>query len=329
VRDDDFLIASLKKINRMPELPEVQTTVDGINLKLKGLKIVDVWTDYFSKQYQNQPQIKNKKFFSKFRKEIIGSKVVKAERRAKNILIRLSNDRTILIHMKMTGHLLYGKYRKVKIKDGKGKIKEKWESTQENGPLRDDSYNQYIHLVFTLSNSKHLALSDVRKFAKVTLLKSEGLKNSAELSHLGPEPLDKNFTSNVLKTQLMRRPYGKIKQVLMDQGVVAGIGNIYSDEILWSSNIHPLTPTSALSDKQIKILWKNTRNILSRGIDFGGDSMSDYRNIEGERGKFQLHHKAYRETGTPCLKKDCEGTIKRIVVGGRSTHFCPIHQILL
>jgi formamidopyrimidine-DNA glycosylase len=110
---------------------------------------------------------------------------------------------------------------------------------------------------------------------------------------------------------------------------VAGIGNIYSDEILWASNIHPLTIVSRIPESKIKTLWKNTKILLTKGIDFGGDSMSDYRNIDGLRGQFQYHHKAYRQKNKPCPKKGCKGSIERIVVGGRSTHYCPIHQILI
>src|SRR3989344_4741272 len=145
----------------MPELPEVQTTVSGLNRTVVGLKILDVWTNYNSPFHANKDNIKNPKFFREFKKKTIGQKILKAERRAKNILIHLSSNQTILIHMKMTGHLLYGQYKHDKKND-------KW-APSVNGPL-GDSFNSFIRLVFSLSNGKHLALSDMRRFAKATTI---------------------------------------------------------------------------------------------------------------------------------------------------------------
>jgi formamidopyrimidine-DNA glycosylase len=301
----------------MPELPEVQTTVNGINEKLRGLKILDVWTDYKSSHAMHEHSVKNTSYFKKFKKDIIGAKIVRAERRAKNILIHLSNRKTILIHMKMTGHLMYGNY-------SYNAGKKSWVTT-ESGPL-EDPFNQFIHLVFTL-NKKHLVFSDVRKFAKIVLLDKDTLAHSRHIAHLGHEPLDSDFTPKILYKQLSKKPNGKIKQVLMDQEIIAGIGNIYSDEILFASGVHPLTQVKKLTDGDIKTIWKNSVKILKEGIAFKGDSLSDYRNIDGEPGGFQYRHKAYRQTGKPCPKKD-GGIIERIVVGGRSSHFCPVHQKL-
>jgi formamidopyrimidine-DNA glycosylase len=315
----------------MPELPEVQTTVNGINHFAEGSTITDVWSDYDSPHYVGKNQIKDRKFFATFRKEIIGSKITQAERRAKNVLIHLSNGMTILIHMKMTGHLLYGRYELQKEKRNRqkemGSAKKTWVAL-DPGPLQDP-FNQFIHLVFTVEKNnteKHLAFSDMRKFAKVTLIDTENLTHSPDLAHIGPEPLAETFTAKDLSARFSKKPNGKIKTVLMDQTVVAGIGNIYSDEILWASDIHPLTLVKHLSPKNISLIWKHTKNILRKGIDFGGDSMSDYRNLDGEAGKFQLQHEAYRRTGKPCRKKSCAGTIARLKIGGRSAHFCPVHQ---
>jgi formamidopyrimidine-DNA glycosylase len=325
----------------MPELPEVQTTVNGINRDLKGLRILDVWTDYSTNNLRpttnNLNQIKNSRFFKKFKRNVVGAKILGAERRAKNILIHLSDKNTILIHMKMTGHLLYGRYEKRRAKnENRDKTKNSnlkaerrmktataWVAV-EKGPLRDDSYNQFIHLVFVLSNGKHLALSDVRKFAKVTVLPTNRLEK--ELSHLGPEPLDKSFKLKAFGLKLKERPSGKIKQVLMDQEIVSGVGNIYSDEILWASGIHPLRQGKSLKPQEIKCVFRNMLKILKKGIKLGGDSLSDYRRLDGKRGKFQYQHKAYQKTNEPCSKKNCRGIIKRVVIGGRSAHFCSAHQ---
>lgn len=307
----------------MPELPEVQTTVNGINATAKGRTIKAVWTDYDSPLKMHLGSIKEPKFFTTFKKKVGGQKIIKAERRAKNILIHLSNNQTILIHMKMTGHLMYGKYKfDKKLNPPHGK----WLPDQK-GAL-EDSFNGFLHLVFTLDNGKHLAFSDMRKFAKVTLIETDKLKESLHLSHLGPEPLDENFDLKSFSKSLMKRPRGKIKQVLLDQSVISGIGNIYSDEILWRADVHPLSTVQKIPNKNLKKMFEATKETLQRGVDIGGDSMSDYRNIYGERGKFQNEHQAYHKHKERCSKRGCPGTIERLTIAGRTAHFCPVHQKL-
>jgi formamidopyrimidine-DNA glycosylase len=300
----------------MPELPEVQTTVDGINATVKGQTIKDVWTDYRSHFHKGKDNIKNPKYFETFKKDVVGTKITHAERQGKNVLIHLSNKKTMLVHMKMTGHFILGEY------IFNGKI---WEPKQKTGPLRD-SFNKHIHLLFTLGKTKHLAFSDLRKFGKVFLFDTESRHTIEDLMHLGPDPLSKEVTYRIFESRLMKRPNVKIKEVLMDQHLISGIGNIYSDEILWASAVHPLSRVSKIPTEKINEIYKNSKIILRRGINFGGDSDSDYRNIKGLPGKFQNKHNVYRRTGKPCPKKD-GGVIKRIKVGGRSAHFCDKHQI--
>ncbi len=289
----------------MPELPEVQTTVSGLDHHIPGLTIKDVWTEYNSPYFHGGDTIKDPKYFQYFKKKIKGTKIIGVTRRAKNVLIHLSNKYTILIHMKMTGHIMYGDYNKA------------------------DPYNRFIRLIFYLSNGKNIELCDTRKFAKVTLINSENLYDNKHLKDIGPEPLEKEFTFTIFKNQINKKKNGKIKLVLMDQSIIAGIGNIYADESLWIASIHPTHIVSEIKENKLKELYKAIRNILLRSIDFGGDSMSDYRNIHGEKGKFQEEHRAYRKTGTECSKKGCKGKIIRIVVGGRGTHFCNTHQKLI
>lgn len=286
----------------MPELPEVQTTASGLNRVVRGLMISDVWTEYDSPYFYGSNTIKDPRYFKYFKDKIRGAKIIEVGRRAKNILISLSNDFTILIHMKMTGHVMYGDYNK------------------------KDPFNRFIRLIFYLSNGKTMELCDSRKFAKVTLIPTQKMHETIHLKDLGPEPLEKNFTLKIFKNQLSNRRDGKIKTVLMDQSVIAGIGNIYADESLWRSGIHPETKVRDIPNIKLISLYKAIKQTLAKGIDFGGDSMSDYRNIHGERGKFQEQHKAYRKTGTKCSKPRCRGKILRIKVGGRSSHFCSIHQ---
>lgn len=293
----------------MPELPEVQTTVDGLNKTIRKKKIVAVWTDW-KKMFRNES-------FSRVQKIILGATVQKAERRAKNILIGLSNGYTLLIHMKMTGHLMYGKY---VLKD------KKW-VPQDPASSLADPFNRFIHVLFTLSDGKHLAFCDSRKFGKVWIEKTDSLLHSPHLAHLGPEPLDETFTFKEFKERLLRRPKAKIKPVLIDQTVIAGIGNIYSDEMLWISGIHPESVIKNIPEQKLKLLFPALKKVLRFGIDFGGDSTSDYRNIEGKRGEFHHEHNAYQKTGSRCKKKGCSGVILRKMVGGRSAHFCDTCQI--
>jgi formamidopyrimidine-DNA glycosylase len=296
----------------MPELPEVHTTATGLHKIAKGKRILDTWTSYNSAFHKGKNNIKNPEFFKKFQELTKNQKIIKVERRGKNILINLENNLTILIHLKMTGHLLYGKY---------GKQGKTWVAL-EDGPLKDDPYNKHIRFLFILDNDKHVALSDLRKFAKVTLYEK------SDLDHLGPEPLDESFTFEKFTERLNLKHKGKIKTVLMDQEIIAGIGNIYSDEILWRVGVHPESITSKIPKKTLKEMHKAIKELLNKGIDFGGDSMSDYRNIEGKPGRFQGEHKVYQRAKEKCLKKGCNGNIVRKMVGARSAHFCNTHQQL-
>lgn len=282
----------------MPELPEVETTVQGLRKTVLGLRIRDVWTDLKTKDKRKNGSVADSRFFPIFKKKILNKKILSVERRAKNILINLSGDNTVLVHMKMTGYLFYGKDPKIK----------------------------FAHVIFALSNKKYLVFSDARKFGKITLLDTKTAHDTKHLNNIGPEPLDKSFTLPKLMERLNKKPNGKIKTVLMDQSVIAGIGNIYSDEILWRTGVHPERKVSKITQSEIKLIFKAIKETLTKGIDFGGDSMSDYRNIYGRPGKFQLHHEAYRRTGEKCRKKGCKGVIKRKVVNSRSAHFCSVHQ---
>lgn len=302
----------------MPELPEVQTTVNGIKRKLTGLVIRDVWTDYASTDHSFKETIKNGVYFKTFKKHTVGATIVDASRRGKNVLIHLSNGKTILIHMKMTGHIMYGSYEK------RGPV---WRATK-SGPLRDDPFNRFIHFVISFKNDNHMVLSDMRKFAKITLLETSRMQESIHISHHGPEPLDATFDTKALVTALMKKPKSPIKTALMNHELVSGIGNIYSDEILWRAGVNPLERVEKVSKKKWHPIWKAMKETLKKGIDFGGDSMSDYRNIDGVRGKFQDKHSAYRKTGEHCSKRGCNGTIVRVKIGGRSAHFCDTHQKL-
>lgn len=282
----------------MPELPEVQTIVSDLDKVLPGLKVRDVWTDL--------PRL--------WLEDLIGKKFLSIERRGKNILMHLSGGKTLLVHQKMTGHMLYGS---LDFTQGK------WLATKP-GPLRDDPQNRFIHLVFSLSDGKHLALSDVRKFAKVLVCETDKLDELKDVKDIGPDPLDKSFSFKEFKEILSSRK-GRIKEALMKQEIISGIGNIYASEILWEAGVHPFRKIETINEKELKNIYGAIRKILRKALQLRGDSVVDYRDLFGEKGGYQMFHKAYQREGEKCPKKD-GGVIKRVKKGGRSSFFCSVHQ---
>lgn len=291
----------------MPELPEVQTIVSDLKKVLPGLTIRDVWTDY-------KKMIKSPKSFSGFKKAVVGRRILNVQRRGKNILIDLSGGKTLLIHQKMTGHLLYGSF---------GYAQGKWLATKP-GPLRDDPQNRFIHLVISLSNGKQLALSDVRKFAKVLIWNTNKLNGLKDIKDIGPDPMAKDFTFKEFK-DILNNTRGKIKEVLMRQEIIAGIGNIYSSEILWEAGVYPFKDILKISEEELRKIYKAVLKVFKIAISARGDSMIDYRDVYGEKGRYQNLHKAYQMEGKKCLRKD-GGVIRRVRKGGRSAFYCPAHQ---
>ena len=278
----------------MPELPEVETTIRGLQKKVLNRTFINAWSDW-------EKIIKKPKSFKEFKKEIRNKKIKKVWRRAKNIIFDLSEDYSLLVHQKMTGHLLYGDWDKA------------------------DNANSYIHLKFFLDNNKTLALSDLRKFAKVELWKKGDLLNSKEFKNLGPEPLDKNFNFQKFRKLFVGKK-GKVKQVIMNPYVIAGIGNIYSSEALWRSKIHPGKSVAKLSNKELKSLYKAIKKVLELGVKLGGESFSDYRKPDGTKGNFDSERKVYKREGQKCQR--CGVKIKRIKVAQRSSFYCPFCQKL-
>ena len=231
----------------MPELPEVEAIVRDLNKEIIGRKILNAWTDF-------PRNIKFPKTFEEFKRKIKDKKIEKVWRRGKNIIIELSGGLTLLIHQKLTGHLLIGKW----------KLENRRWVPLTKGPL-EEPVNKFIHLIFWLDNEKMLVLSDLRKFAKVMLVKTKKLSGLEDLKNLGPEPLEKSFSFEKFK-KILQKSQGKIKQVLMDQSVIAGIGNIYSDEILWKAKIHPFKEVKQLSDEELKKIYLVMREILLKAM---------------------------------------------------------------
>jgi len=257
-----------------------------------------VWSD--SKKIVKRPSS-----FTSFQKLIKGLKIKKISRKGKNIIFYLSENYSLLIHQKLTGHLLYGQWEKV----GRNWL------AKGNSEL-NEKINSYIHFLFFLDNGKMIALSDLRKFAKIELGRAGEIEK--ELKAIAPDPLEMSFS------EFKKRISGKrlkIKQVLMEQSVISGIGNIYSNEALFSAKINPFREANKLSVKELKKLYLAIRKILSLSIRLQGDSFSDYRLPSGKKGEFHKMVKVYRRQNKKCFY--CGSVIKKGEIGGRSVYFCP------
>lgn len=303
------MLALLTNKIGMPELPEVQTIVDDLNKKIIGRKIIGLWFD--------APKLIKKPKAKELEKQIKGLKIVKIERRGKNILMHLTDARVLLIHQKMTGHLLVGKWNPPV--GGENKIKSLVKGVME------EKVNNYIHVIFYLDNNMQLALSDLRKFAKIVFGSEEDIESLPELEKLGIDALDKNLTLKKFSA-LLAGKNKSIKEVLMDQNVIAGIGNIYSDEILWMAKIHPLKPAKSLGNVQIKNIYASIKKNLSKAIRLRGSSVSDYRDTSGNPGFYAEGRYVYGRENKPCPR--CKNPIKRIKIKSRSAHYCPACQRL-
>ncbi len=291
----------------MPELPEVETIVRELKPLVVGLKLKDAWADWAK-------TVRQAGGLEAFRAAIKNKKILSVRRRAKYIIMDIEGPQTLFIHQKISGHLMYGKWKL----DGKV-----WKSVMP-GPLRDDPKNQHIRLVLNLSNGYQIALGDLRRFGKVILVKDSEVKNLKEIRELGPEPLEMSWPEF---KQRFEKKRGVIKSVLMEPKFVVGIGNIYSDEILWHAGIHPMERVEKLTEPEIKKIFKYTQEVLREAIRRKGSSMDDYRRPTGKMGSFQTVQMAYHRTKEKCAKRD-GGIIQRMKVNGRSAHFCPVHQVL-
>lgn len=307
----------------MPELPEVETIAKGLDKKLKNRKITGFWTDW--------PKYGVKK-------SIIGHQISWVGRRAKNILIFFKDKHVLLVHQKMSGHLIVGKWTPNRSVIARGRttkqspqkeIPDKWQNqkwlpTPFKGPLMEDE-NRFIRLIFFLDNGQMLALSDLRRFAKIRFGTEKEVLGHVDLQRLGPEPLEKSFHlksfREIFKDFASRRPKAKIKQVLLDQNFISGIGNIYADEILWFTKIHPATPLNKIKPTQINEIYSATRKILTKAIKLGGTSADDYRDSDGNKGRYFAVRYAYAREKMPCYR--CKTPLQRIKIASRSSHFCP------
>lgn len=284
----------------MPELPEVETTINHLRPKIVGKTIEDIWTDW--------PKGIGYITFPELKKKIKNKKITKISRRGKNILLEIDKKITLWIHLKMTGHLLL---KPVKI--------------AKNSPFLE-KVNQYIHFRFMLDKNEEIAFSDLRKFGRIRYL-SEPLTEELikeNFKDLGIEPFDKNFTEKYLEelVQEKKNQSKPLKIFLMDQGIIAGIGNIYASEIPFEARLSPKRKMSSFKKSEITALYRSIRKILKKAIDTRGTSISDFRDPDGLPGGYGNLRKVYQRKKEPCPNK-CGGAIESFKQGQRTTFWCP------
>lgn len=273
----------------MPELPEVETVVRGLRKLLIGQTITGaVFPADPGRQVNIDPV--------QIAQRIAGQRVEAINRRAKYLLFRLSAD-TLIIHLKMTGHLYVLR------------------------PDQPNAFDRWVRVRFPLDNGQELRFSDPRRFGRVYLCG----KPEEVLPNLGPEPLEDDFTLDIFRERLEDRK-GVLKSLLLNQAFVAGVGNIYADEALHIAGLHPQRRADSLNDDEVTRLYAGIRQALADGVRYEGASVNSYRKPDGSLGESQNHLRAYRERGDDQPCPVCGGPILTIRVGQRGTHFCPICQ---
>lgn len=270
----------------MPELPEVETVVRGLRGPLLGRRIANMWHDWAPTVHSPGA--------AEFAARISGQRVSAVERRGKYILVQLEHD-TLVVHLKMSGRLY--------VADA--------QSTNEA--------DRWVHVRFDLDSGRQLRFSDVRKFGRVYLTNDL----DSLLGHLGPEPLSGDFTKAGFRASMDGRTR-TIKAHLLDQEIVAGVGNIYADEALFRAGIHPAAQAGTLTEEETARLRQTVREALQAGIEHEGASINWYRKPDGHKGESQNHFYVYGRTGLPC--RQCGAAINKIRVAQRGTHFCPLCQ---
>ena len=286
----------------MPELPEVTVIVNSLNKKIKGLVLASIEYDWPKGFHWNGFSIKDLK----------GVKVDGVERRGKVVVINLE-DFSILIHLKLTGQLIY-QDEKTRIAGG-----------HPIPPLNLPVPNKTTRVTFGFTNGGHLYFNDIRKFGWVKIVASDEDKIKEAIgAELGPDALEISYGE--FRERLVKKPNSRIKKLLMDQTFVSGIGNIYSDEALWRAKIHPARSVASLKEREIKTLFEGIKDSLKLAIEKGGSSANSFVDSGGEKGLFLTFARAYHMTGRPCAH--CKTPIVRAKMDGRSAHFCPKCQQL-
>jgi len=312
----------------MPELPEVETVRRGLHDLIIGHRVKSVSSDT-EKSFPNAQ--------SAVKSFLVGAKITDVRRRAKVLLIDLSTNYTLVIHLKMTGQLVYLKNNQTE--DRRPKIEEKNPQSPVSSPRSSESETRFgaghpndslvgnlpdrsTRVTFELDKGAKLFFNDQRKFGWARLYPTVEVPNIDFMKKLGPEPLDDSFQFTVFRSRLMKRPNSMIKAVLLDQTVIAGVGNIYADESLWAAKIHPATRVVDIPKSKINNLYSELREVLLLSIEKGGSTDKNYVNAEGKKGSYISFARVFRKEGTPCQRHP-DTLIEKIRVAGRGTHICP------
>ncbi|KRL03197.1 DNA-formamidopyrimidine glycosylase [Liquorilactobacillus capillatus] len=272
----------------MPELPEVETVRRGLEQMVLGATIQEVTAPY--------PKIINGDL-NNFCQLLRGRKILSIDRRGKYLLFNLSGELSLISHLRM---------------EGKYFVK-----------LSDEPVEKHTHVIFSLTDGRQLRYNDVRKFGRMELVPTAQKFEFAGIKKLGPEPTEDTFLVKAFFDSLCKKKKA-IKTALLDQTLVAGLGNIYADEVLWLSRIHPETPACHLTQDETKLLHDNIIKELAEAVEAGGTTIRTYTDAFQHTGSFQFDLHVYGKKGKPCER--CGTAIKKIVVGQRGTHFCPLCQ---
>jgi formamidopyrimidine-DNA glycosylase len=304
----------------MPELPEVETIVRELRPKLKNKKIKEVRV-LMPKMVALGPgtlsNVRKTKqgAAGQFSKILKGQKIKGIQRRAKLVIIDLAGKYSLLIHLKMTGQLIFL---------GKKHLEKKINllNIENISPVHLPAKS--THVIFDFTDGSKLFYNDSRQFGYLKLVSDEELPKVKELSEFGPEPLDKKFAFEVFEKILFKRPKAKLKQFLLDPKTIAGIGNIYSDEILFFAKILPTRTVADLSQTEQTRLFKGIKKILRDAVNHYGSSVGDFVRPSGDWGTYGLLHKVYGRSGQKC--KACGSVIKSLKFNGRTGSYCPVCQ---
>ncbi len=304
----------------MPELPEVQTVAGELNQKLRGRTIASVEVRAPKLISVGPHTVGNRRSVSEhdvraFRKLLTGQRVLSVTRRAKLIIFDLSGPLSLLVHLKMTGQFIFEDEKLRKKTGGRYRLLNKLTAPLTALP------SKHTHVTFRFKGGATLYYNDFRKFGYLKVVPDDEIGQVHELKEFGPEPLARSFTFEVFDKAVSRRPKGKIKQVLMDPKVVAGIGNIYSDEILFHAKVRPTRSVASLSAGERKAIFKSIGPVLKKGIAAKGSSVGDFVRTDGSWGGMGKYHFVYGRRGKPC--KRCGTTVESVKLGGRTGSYCP------
>lgn len=284
----------------MPELPEVETVANGLRKYVVG-KTISSLQVHEPKKFKGTP--------SAIKKFVLKKKIVGVDRQAKWLVLNLNSGYGFVIHLKMTGQLLY-KNKQPKFLGGHTMGKE--QTTLPNSHTR-------VEFIFT--DGSKLFFQDMRKFGYVELYPAADIEHYFIAKKLGIEPIAKTYTLDYFRTVLQRRQRTSIKAVLLDQQAIAGIGNIYADDICWQAKVKPSRRVSTLTRTEQQALYQASRTILREAIKLGGTSFSHYYRVDGKTGSYWNKRKVYDRVGEPC--QHCKTIIKKTRCAGRGTHYCP------